>query len=51
VGGNIRIDLKEIGWEGMECTYLAQNRDKEQAVVNMVMKLWVPQNARNFVTS
>jgi hypothetical protein len=39
---NIRIDLKEISWEGMECTDLAQDRDEKQAVVNMVLKLWVP---------
>ena len=40
--GNIRIDLKEIGWEGRECTDLPQDKDEKQAVVNMTMKLWGP---------
>jgi hypothetical protein len=37
--GNIRI---EIGWEGMDWIHLAQDRDQWQALVDMVMNLWVP---------
>jgi hypothetical protein len=25
--GNIKMDLREIGWGGMDCTELAQDRD------------------------
>jgi hypothetical protein len=39
---NIRIDLREIGWEGMDCIDLAQDRDQWRAVVNTVMNLRVP---------
>jgi hypothetical protein len=35
------MDLREIGWEGMEWIYLAQDRDWWGAVVNMVISLWV----------
>jgi hypothetical protein len=30
------MDLKEIGWEGMDWIYLAQDSDKWQALVNTV---------------
>jgi len=30
---------------------LAQDSDRWQALVNVVMNLWVPQNAGNFLTS
>jgi hypothetical protein len=39
---NIRIDLREIGWEGVNWIHLAQDRDQWQALVNMVMNLQVP---------
>jgi hypothetical protein len=39
---NIRLDLREIGWEGVGGTHLAQDRDQGQALVNTVMKLRVP---------
>jgi len=31
---NIKMDMKEIGWEGMDWIHLAQNWDKWQAPVN-----------------
>jgi hypothetical protein len=37
--GNIKIDLREIGWDGMEWIDLAQERDQWRALVNSVMKL------------
>jgi hypothetical protein len=40
--GNIKIDLIEIGWGGMACIDLAQDKDKRRAPVNTVMKLRVP---------
>jgi hypothetical protein len=39
---NIKMDLKEIGWEVVDCIYLAQDRDQWRAVVNKVMNLRVP---------
>jgi hypothetical protein len=39
---NIRIDLREIGWGGMDWIDLAQDRDQWRALVNTVMNLRVP---------
>jgi hypothetical protein len=39
---NIKIDLQEMGCGGMDWIDLAQDRDRWQALVNAVMKLWVP---------
>jgi hypothetical protein len=39
---NVRMYLKDIKWNDMESIYLAENRDKWWAVVNIVTKLWVP---------
>jgi hypothetical protein len=41
-GDNIKMDLREIGWDGMEWTDLAQYRDQWRALVNMVMNLGIP---------
>jgi hypothetical protein len=38
----IEIGLKEIGCEGADWIYLAQVRVQGQAVVNMIMNLWIP---------
>jgi hypothetical protein len=37
----IKMDLREIGWEGVEWIHLAQGRDRWRAAVNAVMNLWV----------
>jgi len=42
------VDLKIIGWEGMDWAQVAQDRDKWQILENMVRDLWVPSNAVNF---
>jgi hypothetical protein len=34
-----QMDLREIGWGGVEWIHLAQDRDRWRAVVNAVMKL------------
>jgi hypothetical protein len=39
---NIKMDLLEIGWDGVEWIGLAQDRDKWRALVNAVMNLRVP---------
>jgi hypothetical protein len=36
------LDLRKIGMEGVDWIHLDQDRDRWQAVVNMVMNLWVP---------
>jgi hypothetical protein len=35
----IRLDLKEIMWEGVDRMHLVQDRDQWRAVVNTVMNL------------
>jgi hypothetical protein len=39
---NIKMDLKEIGSDGVDWIDLAQNRDQWRALVNTVMNLRVP---------
>jgi hypothetical protein len=39
---NIRMDLREIGWGGMDWIDLAQDRDRWRVLVNTVMNLRVP---------
>jgi hypothetical protein len=36
---NIRMDLREIWWEGVDWMHLAEDRDQRQALVNTVMNL------------
>ena len=36
------MDLQEEGWMDMDWTGLAQDRDKWQALVNVVMNIRVP---------
>jgi hypothetical protein len=39
---NIKMDLREIGWGGMDLLDLAEVRDSWRALVNTVMNLRVP---------
>jgi hypothetical protein len=39
---NIKIDLREKGWDGMDWIDLAQDRGHWRALVNTVMNLSVP---------
>jgi hypothetical protein len=47
---SIKIDLTEIGWDGMDWIDLAQDRDQWRALVNAVMNLRVPYNAGKFLS-
>jgi hypothetical protein len=39
---NIKMDLREVGWDGRDWIDLAQDRDRWRAYVNAVMNLRVP---------
>jgi len=39
IDGNIRMNLMEKGWEGVDWMHLAQDRGQQQALVNTVMNL------------
>jgi hypothetical protein len=39
---NIKMDLREIRWCGMDLVDLVQDRDQRRALVNTVMNLRVP---------
>jgi hypothetical protein len=39
---DIRMDLREMGWKGVDWMHLAQDRDQWLALVYTVVKLWVP---------
>jgi hypothetical protein len=39
---NIKMDLREVGWGGIDWMNLAQDRDRWRALVNAVMNLLVP---------
>ena len=40
--GNIKMDLQEVGYGGMDWIELAQDRDRWRELVNAAMKLQVP---------
>jgi hypothetical protein len=48
---NINMDLGEIGWRGMDWSYLAQDRDQWRALVNTIINLRVLYNAGKFLSS
>jgi hypothetical protein len=45
------VDIRTIGWDGMDWIDLSQNRDQWRALVNTVINLRVPQNAGKFLNS
>jgi hypothetical protein len=39
---NVKMDLGDIGWDGVDWIELAQDRDQWRALVNTVMNFRVP---------
>jgi hypothetical protein len=39
---NIKMDLKDTGWGGMDWIHMAQDKDQWRALVNMVVNFQVP---------
>jgi hypothetical protein len=39
---DIKVDFREIGWDGMDWIDLGEDRDQWRVLVNTVMNLWVP---------
>jgi hypothetical protein len=39
---NMKIDLRDIGWDGIDWIDLAEDRSQCRALVNMLIILWVP---------
>jgi hypothetical protein len=39
---NIRMDIREVGWADVNWIGLAQDRNRQRALVNSVMNLRVP---------
>jgi hypothetical protein len=44
------MDLREIGWDGVDWVDLAQDRGQWRTLVNTMMNLRVPQNAGKFLS-
>jgi hypothetical protein len=45
------MDLREMGWDGVAWIDLAQDRDQQRALVNVVMNPRVPFNIGMFLSS
>jgi hypothetical protein len=48
---NMRMNLREIGSEGLDWSHLSQVRDQWRALINMIMNFRVPWKAGNIFTS
>jgi len=48
---NIKMDLQELGMNGMNWIALAQDTDRWRPLMNAVTNFQVPQNAGKFLTS
>jgi hypothetical protein len=48
---NIKMDLQEVRYVGINWIEMTQDRDRWLARVNVVMNFRVPKNAGNFLTS
>jgi hypothetical protein len=39
---NIKMELRKIGWDGVDWSHMAQDTDQWRALVNTVLNLLVP---------
>jgi hypothetical protein len=39
---NIKIDLREIGWDGVDWSDMDQDRDQRRALANKILKFRAP---------
>jgi hypothetical protein len=46
---NVKMDITEIRWDGLDCINLAQDRGKWLAIVNIIKKFRVAQTAGNLL--
>lgn len=46
---NIKINVKEVGLQGVDCIHLDQGTDKWQALAKAVMSLRVPYTGEKFL--
>jgi hypothetical protein len=47
---DIKMDLKEIGWKGVEYVHMSPDRDQWWDLVNMIMDFQGPLNDGNVLT-
>jgi hypothetical protein len=47
----IKMDLREVGWGGIDWVHLAQDRDHWRPLANRLMNLRFPYNVGNFLGS
>jgi hypothetical protein len=40
--GNVRLDVRETGWDSVDWIHLTQDRNQWWALMNTVMNIWVP---------
>jgi hypothetical protein len=48
---NVKTNLREIGWGGMDWIDMDHDGNRWKALVNMVMNLWVPEDVGKFLNS
>jgi hypothetical protein len=48
---NTKMDLRKIGWGGMDCIDLSQDRDQWKVLVNTIMNFRILQNAGKSMSS